>query len=66
METGTVVVKKPSGFGFIKREGVAKDLFFHAKEVKGVTFDELQEGSAVTFEVGSNDKGEHAMNVSLA
>ncbi|MEK7465437.1 MAG: cold shock domain-containing protein [Patescibacteria group bacterium] len=54
------------GFGFIAREGEPKDLFFHSKELKGVTFDELKEGDAVTFEVVNSEKGPSATNVSRA
>lgn len=54
------------GFGFITREGETKDLFFHSKELKGVTFDELKEGDAVTFEVVEGEKGPSATNVSRA
>ena len=54
------------GFGFIAREGEVKDLFFHSKELKGVTFDELQVGDAVTFEVVESEKGPAATNVSRA
>ncbi len=52
------------GFGFITREGESKDLFFHLKDVVGVTFDELREGDAVTFDVVSGDKGPAAVSVS--
>jgi len=54
------------GFGFISREGEAKDLFFHSKELKGVMFDELKAGDEVTFEVAQGDKGPFATNVSRA
>jgi CspA family cold shock protein len=54
------------GFGFIAREGEAKDLFFHSKDVKGVTFDELREGDNVTFEVTQGEKGPAATNVERA
>ncbi len=54
------------GFGFISREGETKDLFFHSKELKGVMFDELKEGDAVTFEVVQGEKGPSATNVSRA
>ena len=61
-------------FGFIAREGETKDLFFHSSELKGVTFEELKEGDAVTFDVkeGSVDpvtgkeKGPSAVNVTRA
>ncbi len=54
------------GFGFISREGEAKDLFFHSKELKGVMFDELKVGDEVTFEIVQGDKGPAATNVSRA
>ncbi len=54
------------GFGFIAREGEAKDLFFHSKELKGVTFEELKEGDTLTFDVAEGEKGPSAVNVSRA
>ena len=61
---GTIKTLTPRGFGFIAREGEAKDLFFHSKELKGVAFDDLKVGDAVTFEVVENEKGPAATNVS--
>ena len=63
---GVVKTKTEKGYGFISREGEAKDLFFHSNDLKGVTFDELQVGAAVTFEVVDGDKGQSAKNVTLA
>ena len=57
---------KERGFGFIARDGEAKDLFFHSNELKGVAYDDLKEGDAVTFDVVDGDKGPSATNVSLA
>lgn len=54
------------GFGFITQEGSDKDLFFHAKELQGVQFNDLKEGDAVQFEVSESPKGPNAINVSLA
>ncbi len=62
--TGTIKTKTDRGFGFIAREGETKDLFFHSKELKGVTFDELQVGDTVTFDVTDGPKGPSATNVS--
>ena len=64
--TGTIKTKTDRGFGFIAREGEVKDLFLHSKELKGVTFDELQVGDAVSFEVSDGPKGPSATNVSRA
>ncbi|MEK7590414.1 MAG: cold shock domain-containing protein [Patescibacteria group bacterium] len=63
---GTIKTLTDRGFGFIAREGEAKDLFFHSKELKGVTFDELKQGDEVTFEVVEGEKGLSATNVSRA
>ncbi|MFA6376033.1 MAG: cold shock domain-containing protein [Candidatus Paceibacterota bacterium] len=61
---GTIKTLTERGFGFISREGEAKDLFFHSKELKGVTYDELKVGDTVTFEVIDGEKGPAAVNVS--
>ena len=63
---GTIKTLTDRGFGFIAREGEAKDLFFHSKDLNGVTFDELQAGDAVTFEVVEGEKGLSAKNVMRA
>lgn len=64
MSEGTIKKLTPKGFGFIAREGETKDLFFHSKELKGVTYDELKEGDKVAFEVAQGEKGPAAVNVS--
>jgi len=61
--TGTIKTKTDRGFGFIAREGETKDLFFHSKDLVGVTFDELQVGETVDFEVVDGPKGPSAKNV---
>lgn len=64
MDTGTVK-KLLNGFGFISREG-SDDLFFHSADLVDVSFDSLQEGDQVQFEVGSGPKGPKADKVSKA
>ena len=66
METGTIARLTDKGFGFIKREGQEKDLFFHSNELVGVSFDSLQEGDTVSFEVAESPKGPNAIKVSKA
>lgn len=61
---GTIKTITDRGFGFISREGESKDLFFHSKELNGVTFDELKVGDVVSFEVTDGEKGPAATNVS--
>ena len=63
---GVIKTLTDRGFGFIAREGETKNLFFHSKELKDVTFDELKVGDAVTFEVVDSEKGPSAVNVSRA
>lgn len=53
-------------FGFISQSEGEKDLFFHANNLDGISFDELREGDAVTFEVEQGDKGPAAVNVKKA
>jgi len=59
------VIKKltDKGFGFITVEGEEKDLFFHSKELQGVTYSELKEGDRVSFEKADSPKGPNATNV---
>jgi CspA family cold shock protein len=64
--TGIIKTLKENGFGFIKAEGMEKDLFFHRNALVGVEFDALKEGMAVTFETEQSPKGLNAVNVQLA
>lgn len=64
--TGTIKTLTEKGFGFISREGETKDLFFHSKELQGVTYDELRVGDTLSFEVVEGEKGPAAVNVSRA
>jgi CspA family cold shock protein len=66
MMTGTIKTLTDRGFGFISREGESKDLFFHSKNLNGVTFEELKQGDQVSFEVEEGEKGPAAVNVSRA
>jgi CspA family cold shock protein len=61
--TGTIKTLTGKGFGFIAREGEAKDLFFHSNDLNGVTFDELKVGDNVSFEIEEGEKGKSAKNV---
>jgi len=63
---GVIKKKIDKGFGFITVPGQEKDLFFHSKSLVGVTFDELQEGDSVTFDVEDSPKGPNAVNVQRA
>ena len=51
------------GFGFIAPEGGADDVFFHTSGIENSSFEELQEGQAVEFELGDGPKGPRAENI---
>ena len=64
--TGVIKKKTDKGFGFITVQGQDKDLFFHSKSLVGVSFDELNEGDTVSFDVEESPKGPNAVNVQRA
>ncbi|MEI8249424.1 MAG: cold shock domain-containing protein, partial [Candidatus Taylorbacteria bacterium] len=45
--TGKIKTLTDKGFGFIAREGEAKDLFFHSNDLQGVSFNDLQVGDTL-------------------
>ncbi len=61
--TGKIARVTDRGFGFITPNDGEKDVFFHAKDVVDVEFNDLQEGDAVTFDVVEGPKGPAAENV---
>lgn len=64
--TGTIARLTDKGFGFIAVAGQEKDTFFHSSALVDVTYDELREGDAVTFDVEDSDRGPRAVNVKRA
>lgn len=64
--TGTIKTLTDRGFGFISRPGESKDLFFHSKDLVGVTFEELKQGDTLSFDIVDGQKGPAAVNVSRA
>jgi len=66
MSVGTIKVLK-NGFGFIKSEDTAEDVFFHLSNLDGVEFDDLAVDNEVSFEIGEGKNGkDQAINVKLA
>jgi CspA family cold shock protein len=63
---GVIKKKTDKGFGFITVAGQEKDLFFHSKSLVGVSFEEINEGDQVEFEVEDSPKGPNAVNVKKA
>ncbi len=62
MAEGKIKRLTDKGFGFIET-GKGADLFFHMSSLQGVTFEQLREGQAVTFDEGRGPKGPRAENV---
>ena len=62
MSEGTIKRLTNKGFGFIE-DGSGKDMFFHSSNVEGVSYEELQEGQQVSYNVGEGPKGPRAENV---
>lgn len=65
MAEGTIKRITDKGFGFID-DGSGKDMFFHSSAVEGTSFDQLQEGQRVSYNVGNGPKGPCAENVKVA
>jgi len=64
--TGTIKrIVSDKGFGFVAAPD-GSEYFFHQSACTGVSFDELREGAAVTFQTGQGPKGPRAENVSRA
>lgn len=63
MSTGTVKwFDNKKGYGFIAQEG-GEDVFVHYSNIVGDGFKTLEEGTPVTFDVITGDKGLKAQNV---
>ncbi len=52
------------GYGFIQQEN-GPDVFVHFRSIVGDGYKSLQEGQAVTFEIGQGQKGLQAENVKV-
>ncbi len=67
MPTGTVKwFNDQKGYGFIKQEAVAEDIFVHHTAIKMEGFRTLTPGEAVDFEIKKDEKGMKAVNVTRA
>ena len=63
---GTIKKLTDKNFGFITPEEGEKDIFFHANELVEISFEELNEGDAVSFELTDTPKGQAATQVKKA
>ena len=66
MSKGTVKwFNAEKGFGFITLEGGEQDVFVHYSAIDMPGYKVLEEGQAVSFEVGTGTKGPQAEGVSV-
>ena len=66
MHTGKIKkLVRDRGFGFIS-DTDGREVFFHQSALVGMTFDSLQEGSGVEFDIEKSDKGPRAVNIQAA
>ena len=64
MSTGNVKwFDAEKGYGFITPEDGGKDLFVHHSEIQMEGYATLEDGQAVSFEIGSGPKGPCATQV---
>lgn len=63
MATGIIKTLTDRGLGFISIPNLKKDRFFHAKELQGITYDELRVGDRVDFDLVEGSRGPFAANV---
>ncbi len=64
MATGTVKwFSDDKGFGFITPDEGTKDLFVHHTGIDAQGFKSLEEGTKVSYDAESGDKGPKAVNV---
>lgn len=62
--TGTIArIVADRGFGFITPSEGGDDVFFHARALVDIEFDDVKEGDTVTFDVENGPKGPAAANV---
>ncbi len=67
-QTGTVKwFNTIKGFGFIAPDGAGEDgdLFAHANNLKGISPDQLREGTRVEFRIAEGRKGMQAVDIAL-
>lgn len=62
--TGIIArIVEEKGFGFIKVKTLSRDVFFHARDLDNIPFEQLQKGDKVQFEVYQSEKGYNAQHI---
>ena len=64
MPTGKIKWFNPTkGYGFIEKDDGGKDVFLHISALEAAGIDNLQEGEAISFEIGENRGKENAIDI---
>ena len=64
MSNGKIKWFNPTkGYGFIENDAGGKDVFLHISALEQAGISTLQEGEAVSFEIGEDRGKENAINV---
>ena len=64
MSNGKIKWFNPTkGYGFIENDAGGKDVFLHVSALEQAGIDTLEEGEAVSFEIGDNMGRENAINI---
>ena len=64
MSNGKIKWFNPTkGYGFIENDAGGKDVFLHVSALEQAGIDTLEEGEAVSFEIGDNRGRENAINI---
>ena len=64
MPTGKIKWFNPAkGYGFIENDEGGKDVFLHISALEEAGIETLQEGEAVSFEIGENRGKENAISI---
>lgn len=62
--TGIIArIVEDKGFGFIKVKTLSRDVFFHARDLINIPFEQLQKGDKLQFEVYQSEKGYNAQQI---
>ena len=64
MSNGKIKWFNPNkGYGFIANDAGGKDVFLHASALEQAGLDTLEEGQAVSFDIGEDKGKENAINI---
>ena len=64
MSNGKIKWFNPTkGYGFIENDAGGKDVFLHISALEQSGIDTLEEGEAVSFDIGENRGRENAINI---